>query len=107
MPGFVGNVVIGAATAFVTWGLYGRWAGAAIAGASPTSNPTKFYETLAGVTGALLSGIGGSRVLTSAVDKQLLRLTASQAAASPADPAAAAKIAVVPPDEALKAVQPK
>jgi hypothetical protein len=103
-PGFLGNVVIGAAAAFVSWGLYGRWAGAAIAGGAANSNPTKFYETLSGVTGALLAGIGGARVLTSEVDKQILRLTASKAAAGPADSATAAAIAIAPPSEGLKAV---
>jgi hypothetical protein len=103
-PGFVGNVAIGAAAAFVTWGLYGRWAGAAIAGAAPDSNPAKFYETLAGMTGAFLAGIGGARVLTAEVDKQILRLTASKAVTSGADPSNAGTVAVATPAEALKAV---
>ena len=57
-PGFLGNVIIGAAAAFVTWGLYGRWAGAVIAGAPPGSTSAKFYETLSGFTGAFLAGSG-------------------------------------------------
>ena len=104
-PGFLGNVIIGAAAALVTWGLYGRWAGAVIAGAPPGSTSAKFYETLSGFTGAFLAGIGGARILTAEVDKQLLRLTASKAAASPPDQASAAAAAIASPAEALRVVQ--
>jgi hypothetical protein len=103
-PGFLGNMIIGAAAAFVTWGLYGRWAGAAIAGVAADSNPAKFYETLSGFTGAFLAGVGGARVLTGEVDKQILRLTASQAVTSAPDPTKAGPVAVAPPAEALKVV---
>jgi hypothetical protein len=103
-PGFIGNIIIGAAAAIVTWGLYGRWAGSAIAGAAPASNPAKFYETLSGVTGAFLAGIGGARVLTAEVDKQILKLAASKAATNEPDPSAAAAVATAPPAEALAAV---
>jgi hypothetical protein len=103
-PGFLGNIIIGAAAAFVTWGLYGRWAGEAIAGAAPGSTPAKFYETLAGVTGALIAGIGGARVLTSAVDKQILKLTATTAAGKDANAQTAATVASAAPTEALRAV---
>jgi hypothetical protein len=104
-PGFLGNLIIGAAAAFVTWGLYGRWAGAVIGGASPGSTPAKFYETLAGFTGAFLAGVGGARILTSEVDKQILRVTASKAAASPPDVAGATAVAIAAPAEALRVVQ--
>lgn len=104
-PGFVGNMVIGAAAAFVTWGLYGRWAGAVIAGAAPGSGPAKFYETLSGFTGAFLAGAGGARILTAEVDKQILRVTASKAAAGPPDVAGATAVALAPPSEALRVVQ--
>ena len=104
-PGFLGNLIIGAAAAFVTWGLYGRWAGAVIAGAAPGSTPAKFYETLSGFTGAFLAGAGGARILTAEVDKQILRVTASKAAAAPADVAGATAVAIAPPAEALKIVQ--
>jgi hypothetical protein len=102
-PGFIGNIVIGAAAAFVTWGLYGRWAGSALAGAAPDSNPAKFYETLSGVTGAFLAGIGGARVLTGEVDKQILKLAAHQAATNEPDPSTAAAAAVAPPAATLAA----
>jgi hypothetical protein len=104
-PGFLGNMAIGAAAAFVTWGLYGRWAGAVIAGAAPGSPPAKFYETLSGFTGAFLAGIGGARILTAEVDKQILRLTASKAAAGPPDLAGATAAAIASPAEALRIVQ--
>jgi hypothetical protein len=86
-------------------GLYGRWAGAVIAGAAPGSPPAKFYETLSGFTGAFLAGIGGARILTAEVDKQILRLTASKAAAGPPDLAGATAAAIASPAEALRIVQ--
>jgi hypothetical protein len=74
-----------------------------IIGGSELSKDAKFYETLAGVAGAFLVGVGGSRVLTSEVDKKLLKLAASTAAGRKADPNRAAELAVRSPAEALKA----
>ena len=67
-PGFIGNVAIGAVAAVVLAGLYSPLGSVALGGATP-SNPVTL--TIGALAGALLSGIGGARVLTSEVQKRL------------------------------------
>jgi len=60
---------------------------------------------LQALSGPLLVGIGGSRYLTSQVDKNLLKATAAKAAASNADPNASAVIATATPAGALQVAE--
>jgi hypothetical protein len=74
-PGFVGNAVIGALGATISWALYG-----------PAGNrllTDSVSPTLAAFGGAILVGVGGARWLSNEVDKSLLRAAAINAAASP------------------------
>jgi hypothetical protein len=96
-PGIVGNVVIGAVAALVSWGLYGSGAG------MPIISALKVDLTWAGFAGGVLVGIGGSRWLTAEVDKTLLKNAASAAASKPANPVLATNMANLSPAKALDA----
>jgi H+/Cl- antiporter ClcA len=75
-PGVLGNCLVSAVAAFVSWGLYGPAAAVHLVGAT---NPTPLPLTLTAgmVAGALLVGIAGARWLTNEVDKDLLRAAAT------------------------------
>ncbi len=104
-PGWIGNVLIGAVAAMVSWGLYGPMAAYTIAGtaAALEANPSadRIGLALSSLVGATLIGVGGARWLTNEVDKSLLRAAASKAASAQATPAAAQLIALATPKEAL------
>jgi len=95
-PGYLGNVLIGAVAAGISWGLYGPLAGASFLGEA-----VKGTLTLSGLVGGALVGIGGARWLTNEVDKNLLRAAASKAASAEASPTASLQIAMASPSEAL------
>src|ERR1017187_10380886 len=103
--GWIGNVVVGAVAAAISWGLYGPLAAFTIAGMPEAlkSNPTpdKIGLTLASLVGAALVGMGGARWLTNEVDKTILKAAASQAAGANASPTDAARIALSSPAQAL------
>jgi hypothetical protein len=101
-PGFISNVIIGAAASFVTWGLYGPYAQEVLVGTESITDEQSVFLTLSAVTGAFVVGLGGSRFLTNEVDKKLLTLSASMAANSSSDSGAAASIATASPAEAVK-----
>jgi hypothetical protein len=111
-PGFIGNIILGAIAAVVFWGLYGPFAEVNVVGDDPREAPNvagatreqeddKVGETLAGLIGALVIGAGGARVITSEVDKKLLRATATEAATKPASSEKVAEIANATPAAAL------
>jgi hypothetical protein len=103
-PGYLGNVLIGAVAAGISWGMYGPFAQRYILGgppqpATPEQAPGLLVVTL---VGAVLVGVGGARVLTNEVDKKLLKAAASEAAgAKPADDSTAKKILMATPAQAL------
>jgi hypothetical protein len=101
-PGWIANVVIGLSAAAVSWGLYGPYANDVLVGTQNSATPQNFILTLSSVVGAFLVGIGGSRYLTSQVDKNLLRATAASAAGTDADANAVAAIATATPAAALQ-----
>jgi hypothetical protein len=71
-PGFVGNVLVGAFAALMSWALYG--AGAGIEVARRTADAREVLSlTLGALAGAALVGVGGARWLNSEVDAKLLR----------------------------------
>src|SRR5439155_7982416 len=72
-PGFLGNVAVGAITALVLAGLYSPLALVPI-GAEVGS----YQLTVGGLMGALLSGIGGARLLTNEVNRRFEGITREQ-----------------------------
>jgi hypothetical protein len=104
-PGYLGNVLVGAVAAVVSWGLYGPLSAYFIVGTeqAPVVNVVERVGlSLASLVGAILIGAGGARWLTSEVDKNLLRGAATQAAGAPSSSVASLKIALAAPSEALK-----
>jgi hypothetical protein len=79
-PGWIGNVVIGAIAAGISWGLYGPLGAYFIAGTNEAmktnTSPDKVGLALSALVGATLIGIGGARWLTNEVDKTLLKAAA-------------------------------
>jgi hypothetical protein len=71
-PGFAGNVAIGGVAAIILAGLYSPL-GAVEIGAWPGPN---LHLTIGSLAGALLSGIGGARLLTQEVDKRYTEFAA-------------------------------
>jgi hypothetical protein len=98
-PGVTGTVIVGAIAAVVSWALYGAGAGQSIL------STTALELTWAGAAAAVLVGVGGSRWLTSEVDKTLLKKTASAAASKDANPSLANVIATSSPAAGLRAVR--
>jgi hypothetical protein len=105
-PGFLGNVLIGAVAAVISWGLYGPLSAFLVAGTrqalESNSSPEKVGLSLAALVGAALVGVGGARWLSNEVDKKLLRAAAAQAADKPGSPRASQQIAMATPSQALK-----
>lgn len=66
-PGFIGNVLVGVVTAVVLAGLYSPLGSIALGGAQQVGGVTLTIRELAG---AIISGIGGARLLTNEVDKR-------------------------------------
>jgi hypothetical protein len=69
-PGWIGNVFIGGIGGLLTWGLYSSFANVVLIGASePRLSPPAF--TVGALLGAVLTGAGGSRVISDLVDKKV------------------------------------
>jgi len=101
-PGVLGNMLLGAAAAFITWGLYGPFTELVL---MPPDPKTQATLTLSALVGAFLVGIGGSRIITSEVEKSVLSRTAVQAANLSASPQIAGDIAsAATPSDALAVV---
>lgn len=86
-PGVIGNALIGAVAAVVSWALYGPVGQLPVLGATAHADSADITLTYAALAGAILVGIGGARWLSDQVDKNLLRAAAGTAAAQPADAA--------------------
>jgi fructose-specific phosphotransferase system IIC component len=76
-PGILGNAVVGVVTAVVLAGLYSPLGAVPLGGSLP--NPV-YTLTIGGVAGALLSGIGGARLLANEVDRRFSNATKEQLA---------------------------
>lgn len=104
-PGYIGNIVIGAIGAVISWGLYGPLSSVLIAGTpealKANVSPEKVGLSLASLVGAVMIGVAGARWLTSEVDKNLLKAAASQAAGSQPSVDASQQIAMASPAQAL------
>lgn len=111
-PGFIGLILVGAAAAALSFALYGPLSSETVVGGpesadSATANEDNedFGLTLAALGGAFLIGIGGSKWLSSQVDKSILQAAAAEAAAGGSDSAVAAKIGASSPLDALAAAR--
>jgi hypothetical protein len=71
-PGFIGNVVVGAFAALISWALYGAGAGIELARQSADAREA-LSMTVGALAGAALVGVGGARWLSSEIDAKLLR----------------------------------
>ena len=108
--GALGNVLLGAFGALITWGLYGPLKDAALLGsASGSQLPANL--TITAVIGAALAGAGGARIVSNELDKQTLRITAAKAAQEPPNQQLAMDIATLSPAavlaDATKAASPQ
>lgn len=99
-PGILGNALVSAVAALISWGLYGADAAYNIFSTSNSTYQPTF--TPATLVGAVLIGIGGARWLTAEVDKKLLRGAAVAAASKNVDQPLAAKMAISTPLQALR-----
>jgi hypothetical protein len=95
-PGVLGNMVVGAIAALVSWALYGPAAGMPV-------GDFKAELTWAGLASAVLVGIGGARWLSAEVDKSLLKGAAAAAAGKAANPQLAGQMGALAPAQALAA----
>ena len=103
-PGYLGNVIVGAISAGISWGLYGPMANIIVLGseAAIRKNPEELFGiSLSSLVGAVLIGVGGARWLTNEVDKTLLKAAASKAAESQATSTSSKQIASASPIQAL------
>jgi|SRR3989442_834978 len=102
-PGFIGNIIIGAVAAGISWGLYGPLANNVIFGAAGlTKNTEGVGISVSALVGGVLVGVGGARWLTNEVDKNLLKAAAAKAAGANPNSKAGQQIALASPAQALK-----
>jgi hypothetical protein len=96
-PGWIGLIVTGGISAWLSWGLYGS-----VSSVPVTGGASNYTLTMGAICGAVLVGAGGSKWLSSQVDKTLLQQAAAAAAvAVPAAPEQAQAIATGSPAEVL------
>lgn len=72
-PGWIGNAVTGGLAAVVLWGLYGPMAKAPVISDGVTGDPILAYIDVSGIVGALLTGVGGARIINDQVEKLALK----------------------------------
>jgi hypothetical protein len=105
-PGYLGNILVGAVAAVISWGLYGPLANMFVAGTSQalevSSQGQAIGLSLSSLVGAVLIGIGGARWLSAEVDKSLLRAAGAEAAGKPASASAMRELAIGQPSRALE-----
>lgn len=102
-PGFIGNMLLGAVAACISWGLYGPFADRYFAGGPALpANATPVGVGVSALMGAVLIGVGGARWLTNEVDKKLLRAAGTEAAQAKATGGLAKAFAAASPAQALK-----
>ena len=78
-PGTIGNIIVGAVSAIISWALYGSGAGVDVAMAKANTREIISLR-LSALAGALLVGIAGARWLTNEADKVLLDQSVRQVA---------------------------
>ena len=103
-PGFLGNVLLGALAAVLLFALYGPLQNVVLVGerAGDRDDQPAASLSLSALAGAALTGVGGARLITSEVDKRLLKAAAAEAAGSPPNAASGAQMAAATPASALE-----
>ena len=76
-PGFISNVLVGAAAAFSSWAFYGSGASVELGQLTERTQISLRFSALAG---AFLVGVAGARWITNEADKMLLRESVKTAA---------------------------
>jgi hypothetical protein len=71
-PGWIGTLLVGGIASLVVWGLYGPLSSANIVGGDAVSAASATLQ-VGELCGAVLTGVGGGRVLLTEVDKHSLR----------------------------------
>jgi hypothetical protein len=99
-PGVAGNLFFGAVAAAFLWGLFGPSGASQVLPLSP-HQPTVSLD-VAALVGAFLVGGGGSRCLTNELDKRVLRLASSKAAAARPEQVVSAEMMTVSPFRVLQ-----
>ena len=103
-PGFIGNMMVGAFAALISWALYG--AGAGVEVAKQTAGAREALSlTVGALAGAALVGVGGARWLSSEVDAKLLRASVHVTAERVMTPEQRRAIVSAPAVDVLEAVQ--
>jgi hypothetical protein len=94
-PGVLANIGIGVTAALLVWFLNTDF---------DALDPAKPHLNLIAKSlgSGIIAGVGGARVITNAIDKQLLRAAASEAASAKSSPAAATQINTASPGQALE-----
>lgn len=106
--GIVGNVIVSAVAALISWGITGQIATIVLfqivtpETQSPAAAAPIILLTVGSLMNALLVGIAGARWLTNEIDKKLLQKAASDAKATPPNSDAARTILNATPSEALR-----
>lgn len=98
VPGFVGNLLIGAIASGVSWSLYGPLSQAVLGRDTITM-------ALATIGGAVLTGMIGAGWLSNASSQSVMRAAAVNAASASPSLEAAQQIATASPLDALKVAQ--
>ena len=99
-PGFLGDIIIGAAASSVSWGLYGAGSGLNVA---EKTERQIVSLTISALSGAFLVGIGGARWLSAEVNKQIAQKNTGIAASlNDIDSKECQDLATLPPVVAAK-----
>ncbi len=98
LPGFIGNIIVGSTASTVSWLLYGPISQLGITLSSASI-------TLAALGSAVMVGMTGSGWLNNAIDKNVMRAAAANAAIGSSDPIAAREMLQAQPLDAFKIAQ--
>ncbi|HKG13485.1 MAG TPA: hypothetical protein VKB12_09095 [Pyrinomonadaceae bacterium] len=101
-PGFITNVLVGAAAALISWAAYGS--GASIDLAKETER-AQVSLSLTAVAGACLVGVAGARWITNEVDKKLLKESVKEVADRHVSPEECERVIHAPARQVLRAVK--
>jgi hypothetical protein len=107
-PGFVGNALVGAFAAVISWSLYGAGAGVDLArqvAESAGDGRQVVSLTVGALAGAALVGVGGARWLSNEVDTKLLRASVNITTEKLLTPEQRGTLVAAPAIDVLKAVR--
>lgn len=94
------NTAVGAVAAFISWALYGSAANGSLFNYGGEGEQINL--TFIALGGAVLTGFGGSKLLTNASDKQMLRSAATDAASAQPSAELSRNLARAKPAQAMR-----